>query len=81
MRFTFLLLLSLLASFTTTASLADEFGDRFYNEPPKGLGDFTADSHEIPDIAMDDAAQDVQDIMPAAGDEDAPETEVNSTDF
>ncbi len=79
MRFIFLLLLSLLANFTfASASLADDFGERFYNEPPKGLGDFTAESDEIPDIAMDEAAKDLQDIMPAAGDEAEGESETAS---
>lgn len=53
----------------STHSFADEFGDRFYNQAPAGLGDYTAESHEIPDIAMDDVAKDLQDIMPAAGEE------------
>ena len=50
-------------------SHADEYGERFYNQTPKGMADFTANPHEIPDIAMDEIADSLQDIMPAAGDE------------
>ncbi len=51
-------------------ALADDFGARFYNQAPKGLGDYTAPESEIPDIAMDDMAEDLQNIMPAAGEEE-----------
>ncbi len=51
------------------SDVMDEFGPRFHGEAPAGLGEFDAPSQEFPDIAMDDAAQDMQDIMPAAGDE------------
>ncbi len=44
---------------------ADEFGPRFYNKTPAGLADYTIE--ETPDIAMDEMAEDLQDIMPAAG--------------
>ena len=54
----------------------DGFGDRFYSKAPAGLGDYTAEITEIPDIAMDEMAEDLQKIMPAAGDsEDVSETE------
>ncbi len=53
---------------------ADEYGERFYNQAPKGLGDFSSAETETPDIAMDDAAQDLQDVMPAAGEEEEQQT-------
>jgi len=49
---------------------ADEFGERFYNQTPKGMADYTVPQDEDADIAMDEAAQQMQDIMPAAGDEE-----------
>ncbi len=67
MRFTFLVAIAL--STISFSAHADEFGARFFNQAPPGLGDFTADEHQIPDVAMDDAAQDMQNIMPAAGEE------------
>ncbi len=59
--------------FTPNIAFADEFGDRFYNQAPSGLGDYTAPEDEFPDIAMDDIARSLQDIMPAAGEEESPE--------
>ncbi len=58
-----------LVNMTSGSVMADDFGDRFYNQAPAGLGDFTAETHEIPDIAMDDVAKDLQEIMPAAGED------------
>ncbi len=49
-------------------AFANEFGDYFYNKTPAGLGDYTTPESEIPDIAMDEIAKDLQLIMPAAGD-------------
>ncbi|PCJ97029.1 MAG: hypothetical protein COA45_10435 [Zetaproteobacteria bacterium] len=56
--------------FVPNSVSADEFGDRFYNQAPQGLGDYTAEDVEVLDIAMDDIAESLQDIMPAAGDEE-----------
>jgi|GEM_PF-2384487 len=47
---------------------ADEYGERFYNHTPSGMAEYTVPSYETPDIAMDDTAEDLQNIMPAAGD-------------
>ena len=47
---------------------ADEYGERFYAETPRGMADFTV-PEETGDIALDDMAADLQDIMPAAGEE------------
>ncbi len=46
---------------------ADEYGERFYGRTPAGMAEYTAPSYEMPDIAMDDMASSLQDIMPAAG--------------
>ena len=62
--FSFLLVLSL-----SSPALADEFGDRFYNQTPAGLGDYTMPEEGIPMVSIDDIAQDLQDVMPAAGEE------------
>ena len=56
----------LLFCFSQNAS-ADEYGERFYNNTPAGMAEYTVPSYETPDIAMDDVAADLQDIMPAAG--------------
>lgn len=70
MRFFFLAIFTILVSLTSGIAMADEFGERFYNQAPQALGDYTMDASEIPDIAMDDMAQDLQNIMPAAGEEE-----------
>ncbi len=57
----------LLFCFSQNAS-ADEYGERFYNNTPAGMAEFTLPDETV-DIAMDDAAADLQDIMPAAGEE------------
>lgn len=54
---------------------ADDFGPRFDDTTPPGLADYTVE--ETPDIAMDDMAKDLQDIMPAAGEEE-PENNVQT---
>lgn len=69
MHLIFALLLSVLLGFAPITATADDFGPRFDNKAPKGLGDYTAPEHEISDVAMDDVAKDLQDIMPAAGEE------------
>ncbi len=56
---------------------ADEYGERFYNQTPQGMADYTAEEEEIPAIAMDDVAADLQEIMPAAGEEEVPAQEQN----
>lgn len=47
------------------------FGAPFYNQTPAGMAEYTMDDAADQDIAMDDAAADLQNIIPAAGDEDA----------
>jgi len=47
---------------------ADDYGERFYNQTPTGMADFTLPDETV-DIAMDDIAEDLQDIMPAAGEQ------------
>lgn len=59
----------------TQSTHADEYGERFYNHTPTGMAEYTAPSYETPDIAMDDIAAELQDIMPAAGDETETEEE------
>ena len=48
----------------------DGFGDRFYNQSPAAFGEHTDEGHEVQDIAMDDIAIELQNIKPAAGDEE-----------
>lgn len=62
-----LLLVTVAIGFTPFAASADEFGERFSNKAPSGLGDYTAEETEFPDIAMDEMAEELQNIMPAAG--------------
>lgn len=69
----------ILSSATFHAAIADEFGDRFYNQTPPGLADGTGEAEEIPDIAMDDAAQDMQNIMPAAGESNEQQSTTEKT--
>lgn len=74
---TFLVTLILAVS-AAGASHADEFGERFYAKAPAALGDFTAQPVEIDAVAQEEqTAKDLQNIMPAAGeeenDENAPE--------
>lgn len=71
-HFLFIIMLSVL-SVTATASNAfdDGFGDRFYNQAPQALGEYTTEDSEVPDIAMDDFARELQEIQPASGEEDA----------
>ena len=66
-----------MVAFMPNMAVADEFGERFHAQTPSGLGEYTAMDSEIPDITMDDVAKTLQDIMPAAGDE---EVERESTD-
>ena len=50
---------------------ADEFGARFYAQAPRGLGDYTAPEVAVQNVASDDkVAEDLQNIMPAAGEEE-----------
>ena len=62
-----LLLVMVAIGFTPFSASADEFGERFSNKAPSGLGDYTAEETEFPDIAMDEMAAELQNIMPAAG--------------
>ena len=68
-----LIILSLIALGTLVphgAAYADEFGERFYGQTPQGLGDFAAEEAEISDIATEDISEDLDNIMPAAGEEE-----------
>lgn len=49
------------------AVMAEEFGEYFYDQTPSGMAEFTVESE--PDIAMDEIAQDLEQIMPASGEE------------
>ena len=49
---------------------ADEFGERFYNQTPAGMAEYTAPENETSDIAMDEWAEDLQNITPASGEEE-----------
>lgn len=49
----------------------DGFGERFYNNAPSSLGEHEAPIEEIPDIAMDEMAEQLQNILPAAGEEES----------
>jgi len=74
MKTTAIIMCLAILAFVPTSVSADDFGERFYNNAPSSLGDFTSSGAEaFPDIAMDDAAQDLQEIMPAAGEEVVPE--------
>ncbi len=50
----------------STANAADEFGDRFYGQAPAALG--ATPQEQL--LADEEAAKALQDIMPAAGDEE-----------
>lgn len=54
---------------------ADDFGPRFWNKAPAGLGDYTAPNAPVQNMAQtdeaDQTAEDLQKIMPAAGEEKA----------
>lgn len=83
MHFAFFAVMAVIVGGFAGVALADEFGERFYNHAPEALGDFTSTHTEMPEIAKDDAmdslAKDLQDIMPAAGEEEAvsqPKTEI-----
>ncbi len=65
------LLCLLLLGLSSAAFAEDEYGARFNNETPPGLAEATI--KDVPQIAMDEAAQDVQDIMPASGESQTPE--------
>lgn len=66
----FTLILSL-ACFSPFVVRADDFGPRFYNQAPQALGDFTVESEEIENIAMDEnLAEELEEIVPAAGEQE-----------
>ncbi len=68
------LILALLMGFAIAAAqdaLADEeFGKRFADETPAGMAEGTYEPEESPAIAMDEQAIRLQDIIPAAGEEE-----------
>lgn len=51
------------------AGLADDFGSRFLAQAPAALGEYTA-SDDVLIAQDDDIAQELQDIAPAAGEEE-----------
>lgn len=54
----------------STHAQADEFGARFYGKTPAGMADYTAPDVSTEAIALDDkAAAELQEIAPAAGNE------------
>ena len=73
-RFAFLV--TALLALSTATYAADDFGPRFTNEAPAGFGNPTPTSAETNDFMadMNDIANQLQNIMPAAGDENAAET-------
>ncbi len=80
MKILLVLSVIVIGGFVSSIAHADEFGERFYNQAPQGLGEFTADNmdFDIEFISMDDIAASLQDIMPAAGGEDDSSLEQNS---
>lgn len=70
MRFYILTLLAGFVFITPQNALADDFGERFTGETPAGLAEGTYEPEEAPAVAQDSTAEDLQDIMPAAGDEE-----------
>ncbi|MGH1456488.1 MAG: hypothetical protein ACRBDI_06885 [Alphaproteobacteria bacterium] len=71
-----ILTIFLVGTFSITAHAYDDgFGDRFYNSSPSALGEYTAEEETSQDIAMDEAAEGLQDIQPAAGTEE-PDNEI-----
>ncbi len=81
MRFTTIYMIVIFMVLPHVAS-ANEFGDMFYNQTPAGMADYTAPETESSDIAMDEMAKDMQDIMPAAGEEEKIDesSETNASD-
>ena len=77
MQILLVLFVMIVGGFVSNIALADEFGDRFYNQAPQGLGEYTMEEEiEIQFISMDDIAKNLQDIMPAAGDEEVASPEI-----
>jgi hypothetical protein len=82
MRNALFIIIGLFCVNAATAAMAfdDGFGDRFYNQAPQALGDYTAEETEIQDVAMDDFANELQSIQPASGDEEAPSSNENEAE-
>ncbi len=77
MQILLILFVIVISGFVPNGAHADEFGDRFYNQAPQGLGDYEMEEEaEIQFISMDDIAKNLQDIMPAAGDEEVASPEI-----
>lgn len=70
MKKTLIVALLLGCFFASTYVYADEYGDRFYSETPRGMQDFTVEEEPAIAMDMDEAAKELRDIMPAAGEED-----------
>lgn len=66
-NYCFLFIAIFLSLIITQKVSADEYGDRFYNQTPVGMAEYPSFSNEMPDIAMDDIADELQNIKPAAG--------------
>lgn len=84
MNFVVFAIIALVVGGISGVALADEFGERFYNKAPEALGDFTAKDSEIPDVAqsdsLDDVAKDLQNIMPASGEETDTKAQKNNSE-
>ena len=77
MRFITIYMIAIFVCMAQVSS-ANEFGDMFYNQTPAGMADYTAPETEYSDIAMDEMAKDMKDILPAAGDEEQVEEDQGS---
>jgi len=69
----YFILTLLMGVFITSAQSAmaeDDFGKRFAGETPAGMAEGTYEPEESPAIAMDNEAIRLQDIVPAAGEEE-----------
>ena len=71
MRVLFILAVLFFVSFVSYAAYADEFGDRFHTQTPQGLGDFSVEDGEVSDVAMEDISENLDNIMPASGEENS----------
>ncbi len=75
MRNILILSIFTIIAFVPFMAFADTFGERFNADTPNGLGEYMMDDVEIQNIAMDEVAEDLQDIMPASG--EVAETEIS----
>ncbi len=69
MKYAIVGLIFVFSAFSGSGVFAHDFGESFYNETPLGLAEYSVDDAETQDIAMDDIAKELGNIMPAAGEE------------